>query len=668
MTSLNLLAAGAALSLILSSAAGAAPSSSGHGSSKEDSNGEPRPSYAAVPAWVRSESVPAPDPARKDSPFQFLLSNSQERITASGVENFVDYVVEPQNLAGVQAIGTIVIPWNVNRSGLVLNRVEIEREGKPIDALRREDVSVIRREGNLEKSMLTGVRSVVLPVRDLRVGDRLRVSFTYKARPSIGTVEEVQNFDFPFPVRRAVRRMLVDKALPVRWSVAKGVKELREQPPAGFVERDFVGENLEPAKERKYVPDRFKSKLIQVTTYGSWQDVADALTPLFAEARKIGPDSPVATLASSIAAAHPDKEGRMLAALRTVQDKVRYVGLLLGDADYKPMSADEVWSRRFGDCKGKTALILALLDRLGIEAEPMLASVSFDDGLETRLPTLAMFDHIFVRAHLGDDVYYLDGTNFGQRTLEELRQSPTRHGLPLTGNTTLVTTPDVLPSKPLQDTLLVWDASEGVTGKVPFVATLTLRGSTAAQMRAKTISSTDNDALADSLKSKVPGVPNDALELVSTETDAPDGSYIAHFKGNYEIDWSPVEGLKGNRMQLSQSTVTWNEDFDREDGEGKDLPVLMAYPYWERSTEKVILPDGGKGFRLEAEPIDRTVAVTHISRTVSMAGGTVVAVNDFERLKRELNSDDARSAKAVLDAISGNYAYIVSKRKLKTPR
>lgn len=405
-----------------------------------------------------------------------------------------------------------------------------------------------------------------------------------------------------------------------------------------------------------------------MTTYGSWQDVADALTPLFAEARKIGPDSPVATLASSIAAAHPDKEGRMLAALRTVQDKVRYVGLLLGDADYKPMSADEVWSRRFGDCKGKTALILALLDRLGIEAEPMLASVSFDDGLETRLPTLAMFDHIFVRAHLGDDVYYLDGTNFGQRTLEELRQSPTRHGLPLTGNTTLVTTPDVLPSKPLQDTLLVWDASEGVTGKVPFVATLTLRGSTAAQMRAKTISSTDNDALADSLKSKVPGVPNDALELVSTETDAPDGSYIAHFKGNYEIDWSPVEGLKGNRMQLSQSTVTWNADFDREDGEGKDLPVLMAYPYWERSTEKVILPDGGKGFRLEAEPIDRTVAVTHISRTVSMAGGTVVAVNDFERLKRELNSDDARSAKAVLDAISGNYAYIVSKRKLKTPR
>ena len=58
---------------------------------------------------------------------------------------------------------------------------------------------------------------------------------------------------------------------------------------------------------------------------------------------------------------------------------------------YTPASTDITWSRRFGDCKGKTTLLLALLHGLGVEAEPALVSTTLGDGLDQRLPRLDVF-------------------------------------------------------------------------------------------------------------------------------------------------------------------------------------------------------------------------------------------------------------------------------------
>lgn len=632
----------------------------------KQSSDEPAPKFGPVPSWVSAQKAPPLDPKRKDEPFQFLLSNSQEFLTPAGLENYIEYVVEPLNQAGLQAIGNVTIPWNANRTDLTLHHVIIERDGKTIEALNRDDVSVLRRETKLEQSTLTGVRTVVMPIRGLQVGDTVRVAFTYKTRAgSIGKTEEVQDMDAPVPFGRMVRRLVISKDLTARWAVDPTIRSVNSVDTPAGVERVFVEDNLVPPKERQFVPGRLQHKLIQVSTFQNWGEVATDLVPLFDSARKVGPKSEIPGLADKIAAANKDSRDRMLAALRATQDQIRYVALLLGDGDYTPMSADDVWSQRYGDCKGKTAFLLALLDRLGIHAEPMLASMKYDDGLDQRLPTLALLDHVFVRAHIGSDTYYLDGTGYGQRTLEELRQSPTVHGLPLVSNTSLVSTPDVMPADPLIETRLTWDARTALIDKVPFEATLILRGSAAADMRFEAANSTDRAKFLEQVENKVAGVSNDALELVSSEPEAPDGSYIFHFKGKADLDWTPVKGLKGNRLQLSQSTVSWDPQFDRDDDGGKDIPVSLGFPYWERTVEKVLLPDGGKDFTLDAPAIDQIVAGTHIQRTASIESGTVVATSDFKRLKRELDPTSARSAKSDLDKVNSDYAYVVARKKLK---
>jgi hypothetical protein len=638
------------------------------GSALSSDRDDATPGFGPAPSWIKPETGGSVDPKHKDDAFYFLLSDSQEYLTKSGLENFVEYVVEPLNQAGLQAVGTVAIPWNINRSDLTVNGVTIDRDGQTIDALKREDVSVIRRETKLEQSTLTGIRTVMMPVRGLQVGDRLHVAFTFKTKPRMrGRTEELQDMIVPVPFGRIIRRLLISSDLPIRWAVDPSLKEIADKNTGvAAVEHTFAIDRFEPAKERSFLPTRFKHKLIQVSTFESWDDVASFLTPLFNTARQIEPGSPVATLADKIAAEHHDPRARMLAALRLAQDNVRYVALLLGDGDYKPMTANEVWAQRYGDCKGKTVFLLALLDRLGIRAEPVLASMNYDDGFEQRIPTLAMFDHVFVRAYVGPETYYLDGTNFGQRTLDELKQSPTQHGLPLVAGSQIFTIPDIAPSMPLTETLLIWDARKDVTEKVPFEATLTLRGVAATQARQEAATSTDHDKLIETLKSKVNGVSNDLLEYVATDSDAQEGSYVVRFKGTASLDWVPVRGLKGNRFQFNQSTLTWDGKFDRDDDAGKSIPVLMAYPYWERTIEKVLLPAGGKDFTVDAPRVDQTIAATHLSRTVTLENGEATSVSDFKRLGREMDGAQASAAKAPLDQISEEFAYIVAKKKLKT--
>src|SRR6202012_176033 len=100
----------------------------------------------------------------------------------------------------------------------------------------------------------------------------------------------------------------------------------------------------------------------------------------------------------------------------------------MDDGGYVPAAADQTWKRRYGDCKGKTALLLALLHGLGIEAEPVLVNSRMGDMLADSLPQLGAFDHVLVRAHINGHVYWLDGTHSGDRTLADLGSSVFHYG------------------------------------------------------------------------------------------------------------------------------------------------------------------------------------------------------------------------------------------------
>ena len=85
------------------------------------------------------------------------------------------------------------------------------------------------------------------------------------------------------------------------------------------------------------------------------------MVPLYARAATLEENSPLRAEIERIRAENPTPAGQAAAALRLVQQQIRYVALSMGEGGYVPASADDVWRARYGDCKGKTALLLALL-------------------------------------------------------------------------------------------------------------------------------------------------------------------------------------------------------------------------------------------------------------------------------------------------------------------
>ena len=102
------------------------------------------------------------------------------------------------------------------------------------------------------------------------------------------------------------------------------------------------------------------TRIVQLTDLRDWSDISTMMAPLYAKAEQLEPDSPLNAEIARIKAANPTLEGQIAAVIRLVQEDVRYLALSMGEGGYVPATADETWRSRYGDCKGKTILLLAL--------------------------------------------------------------------------------------------------------------------------------------------------------------------------------------------------------------------------------------------------------------------------------------------------------------------
>ena len=626
-----------------------------------------QPDRGPVPSWVKLATIPKPDPAKAEAPYQVLLLEGQTKFGKDGENTYFEMVIRPQTVVGLQGFSTVVLPWNVARSDLTVHAIEAIRDGKPIDLIKGAPFTILRRESRLEQAQFDGVRSVVLPVKGVEIGDIIRISATYHDIPNEITSkpDDLSKWATPFPVGSMDRRVIVPADMPVKWRVGGRAPKPTIMTTKEGTEYRFTASALEPVEFAKNMRARDQADEVQFSGYQDWSEIAGAHVALYEAARKSAANSPLLAEADKIAASTNDPQLRMMAALRLAQDRVRYVAMLLGEGAYRPTVADEAWEARYGDCKAKSALLLALLDRLGIKADPMYVNAQSGDAIADRLPSLETFDHVIVKATIGGKAYYLDATDFGQRVPADVAGSDLEYGLPIAKGATLEKLPPHMAQQPTHETEMVWDGSQGLTGDVPFKARLTLRGHMAILARAKKASAEKSSEFEEFLKNYLPGVENDAFTIASQKDDGASGAYIVEFTGKAEMGWDEYEERKGARFPFSNNASKWDVEFDRKEGPYKDARVVLNPAYWQQQKETVVLPNT-KGFKIDdSKPIDRKVAGTHIWRNVSMEGNEVTSVTNFRQLVPDIAADEARAAEDEIEAISNNWAYVVGPRSLK---
>lgn len=104
-----------------------------------------------------------------------------------------------------------------------------------------------------------------------------------------------------------------------------------------------------------------------------------------------------------------DKKGLIEPVFNFVSRNIRYAAIGLRETSFKPYPAAEVLKNAYGDCKGKSALLVAMLKSIGIPAYPAFL-ITNDSGFVLEDIPMINFNHMIVAVPEAEGYIFLDPT------------------------------------------------------------------------------------------------------------------------------------------------------------------------------------------------------------------------------------------------------------------
>jgi tetratricopeptide (TPR) repeat protein len=530
-----------------------------------------------APAWATPSAL-LPVPEAVSGPVFVRRNDAEVHLSGEGQAQYLGYRVKIMQTSALQ-LGNISIAWNPAAGAPIVHEIKLFRDGQMIDVLKGSSFEVLRREDQLEAARLDGILTAILRIPDLRVGDELEVDMTTFANdPTLGPNNSglLTLGASPAPGRYH---------LGLSWDQGHqpNLKATADIAPAmlkGERAVDFRWDNPPVASPPKDAPMRYQwLRVVEYTDFADWEALSRHFAPLYVKAAILAPKSPVKREASRIAAAHASPLERASAALKLVQQDVRYIYVGLNGANLTPATAEETWQRRYGDCKGKTTLLLALLAELGIEAEPVLVSTSgLDDGLDQRLPLPHFFDHVLVRAHIDGATYWLDGTLPPVAEPGTRPVFPVNWVLPLTGRGSGIEKLDWKPeSSPDEVNLFEIDARAGFDKPARIVSTQIVRGVKGLEQQLQFSSVTPGQML-EAFRQSAIGDTWQAIDDVRWRYDSKARASILTISGTGIVNWDN-EDSGGKSLALPGGGFSPPERRVRASGPDANLPFYTTPEY-----------------------------------------------------------------------------------------
>jgi hypothetical protein len=294
-----------------------------------------------VPSWVtQSDLMPVPDNA--GGSIFFRRQDVLIHLDAQGQEQYVGYrikVLQPNALE----VGNISISWNPAAGSPIIHSIKVYRTGQVIDVLKSTSFEILRREDQLEAAKLDGMLTAVLRVPDLRVGDEMEVSYTLRVNdPTLGKDDAGMLLLGPGPAPGRYHFEL-------SWDEGRK-PNLKMTPDMAAAAQNsehavtFQFDNPAVLTPPKDAPARFQwQRIVEFSSFSDWAGVARRLAPLFTKAASLSPGSPLKQEASRITASNPNALSRASAALKLVQQNIRYIYVGLDRGNLTPATADETW-------------------------------------------------------------------------------------------------------------------------------------------------------------------------------------------------------------------------------------------------------------------------------------------------------------------------------------
>ena len=400
---------------------------------------------APVPEWV--EPLPAFDSqlAMSADPIQGYHTRLQDfqynglQVGQSRWFTAVEFLLS--NRYGVENHSNIEISFDPSYETLSLHELWIMRGDTLIDKLPTARLDLLRTESDRDELIYDGTRTLAIVLDDVRRGDTVRYAYSIDGEnPIFKSHREFQIYtELWSPVDRNYSRILTSSERPLNRRLRGPDVPLQVRDEGGVQELILDQRAIPEFTVETDVPSwHYNRGTLVFSDMSDWESVVDWALPMYELASD--QDAQIASIAKAIRGSHSERAGQVGAALRWVQEEVRYFGVELGTNSHWPSRPGETLARRFGDCKDKSLLLMALLRELGVDSQAAL--VNTNRGLESdSYPyRLHAFNHVLVHVKLGEEVHFLDPTLRNQAgSLGELREPDYGMALVLADGTTSLT-------------------------------------------------------------------------------------------------------------------------------------------------------------------------------------------------------------------------------------
>lgn len=625
--------------------------------------------YDKPAAWVLSPPAPTEGIVPAGAAARIIYSDTQTRVGDKGDDIYTAWRIKLLTTDALP-IGNIAASWNSGSGSATIHYLRIWRDGKPIDVLKKARFAVVRQEVNLESAILNGMLTASLQTPGLQVGDELEFAATIHGQdPTLGDHHFGLSALPPQGNPGAYRMRLswpADHAL--RWQGTADMGELTPQPLGNYKVIDYTLRDPKPAIPTEGAPVRYNvRRLLEYSDFSGWEDISTRMWRLFDEASALKPGSAIRQEIAKIAASNKDPVARTEAALALVQDHVRYVYVGLNGGNYRPATIDDSWTRRFGDCKAKTALLLAILRELDIPAEPVLVQAAGGDGIDQRLPSPILFDHALVRATIDGKSYWLDGTRLGDRHLSLIPPPTFRWVLPLRRDGAALEA--VAPNAPKEPQLIGFeevDMREGIGKPAKITLRNILRGDEIYGMRTMLAGLSAEEAdrqLQSYWRQQADWVDPDKVEWRYAEDEA---VLILTLTGTGKLDWKGSDEDGWYSYMHGAGFYAPNQR-KRPKEQDQSAPFANEFPRFRcwATVLRLPKPSGSWHWNVAGKRVNRTLGGVAYWRGISIGDNIVRSVQSTRSLSPEISPTDVRTANDLIPGFDNDMTRVEQDYTLK---
>jgi tetratricopeptide (TPR) repeat protein len=371
------------------------------------------PAFTADPKVLiaAAQQVKADDFARV-----ILLDEAEYVIDDEGgtrsKERLMEYVVTDAGISSASEVRASWQPWHGERPTIEARVITRDGTVHPLD-----QTAVVEVPAGEENDIFSDARVLRAPLPAVATGSVVEYVITRVSKhpiPGAGTAVHYTFGGYP-PIERT--RVTIDAPLATAPRIINktGVEPIVEERD-GRRRSVYIADRIEGQRKiDSYVPyDVAIYPYLGFSTGKPWQELATSYSAIV---DKQLANNELEKLVRTTIGKSTDRKEVVTKLLAAIQKDVRYAGIEIGEGSIVPRTPAQVLANRYGDCKDKAALLVAMLRVAGFPASVALLNAGSGFDISAELPAFAHFNHAIVVVD-GEPPLWVDPTDVFARAGE----------------------------------------------------------------------------------------------------------------------------------------------------------------------------------------------------------------------------------------------------------